>query len=310
MRLLNRLKPMLVWFDTQSGLESVATKDSNKLGWAQVTPFVFMHLMVFAVVWVGFSWVALWGAIFLYLVRMFAITGFYHRYFSHKLFKTSRFIQFFFAFMGASAAQRGPLWWASHHRVHHQASDKEGDPHSPRLQGFIWSHCLWFLAPKNLQTKTDKVKDFNKFPELRWLDRFDITAPLVLIVALYCTGFLMEIYYPQLETTGAQMVIWGFFISTVALYHGTYTINSLAHCFGSRRFDTPDDSRNNALLAIITLGEGWHNNHHFYPGSARQGFLWWEFDMTFYVLKVMSWCGLVWDLKPIPLEVQKEIKRK
>ena len=154
------------------------------------------------------------------------------------------------------------------------------------------------------------MKDFNKFPELRWLDRFDITAPLVLIVVLYGTGFLMETYCPQLETTGAQMVIWGFFISTVALYHGTYTINSLAHCFGSRRFDTPDDSRNNALLAIITLGEGWHNNHHFYPGSARQGFLWWEVDMTFYVLKVMSWCGLVWDLKPIPLEVQKEIRRK
>jgi stearoyl-CoA desaturase (delta-9 desaturase) len=310
MRLLNRLKPMLLWFDAKSSVNQDETENPNKLGWSQVTPFVFMHLMVLAVIWVGFSWIAMWTAVALYFIRMFAITGFYHRYFSHKLFKTSRFMQFFFAFMGASSAQRGPLWWAAHHRTHHHASDKEEDPHSPRLQGFIWSHCLWFLSPKNLLTRTDKIKDFNKFPELRWLDRFDITAPLVLIIVLYCVGSLMAAYYPHLETTGAQMIVWGFFISTVALYHGTYTINSLAHRYGSRRFDTPDDSRNNALLAIITLGEGWHNNHHYYPGSARQGFVWWELDITFYVLKIMSWCGLVWDLKPIPIEVQKEIARK
>lgn len=301
---------MLLWFDTKSSVAPNINENSNKLEWSQVTPFVFMHVMILAVIWVGFSWVAMWTAVALYFIRMFAITGFYHRYFSHKLFKTSRFMQFFFAFMGASSAQRGPLWWAAHHRTHHHASDQEDDPHSPRLQGFIWSHCLWFLSPKNLPTRTDKVKDFNKFPELRWLDRFDITAPLVLIIALYCAGLLMNTYYPHLETSGAQMIIWGFFISTVVLYHGTYTINSLAHRYGSRRFDTPDDSRNNALLAIITLGEGWHNNHHYYPGSARQGFVWWELDITFYVLKIMSWCGLVWDLKPIPIEVQKEIARK
>ena len=174
--LFRSLKPMLLWFDAKSSVNQDETENPNKLGWSQVTPFVFMHLMVLAVIWVGFSWIAMWTAVALYFIRMFAITGFYHRYFSHKLFKTSRFMQFFFAFMGASSAQRGPLWWAAHHRTHHHASDKEDDPHSPRLQGFIWSHCLWFLSPKNLPTRTDKIKDFNKFPELRWLDRFDITA--------------------------------------------------------------------------------------------------------------------------------------
>jgi len=307
---------MLLWFDTKSSIDQNITKAETEtekpyqLGWSQVVPFIFMHLMVLTVIWVGFSWLAFWSALALYFIRMFAITGFYHRYFSHKHFKTSRFVQFVFAFIGASAAQRGPLWWASHHRNHHSFSDKKEDPHSPRQQGFIWSHCLWFLSPLNFSTRTEKIKDFSKYNELIWLDRFDIVAPISLVITLYFAGSIMASYFPQLETTGMQMVVWGFFISTVMLYHATYTINSLAHRYGSRRFETPDDSRNNALLAIITLGEGWHNNHHYYAGSVRQGFVWWEIDITFYLLKIMSWCGIVWDLKPIPIRVQQQIARK
>lgn len=305
---ISYLKSMMAWFDTKV-VDNTNLKNDNRLSWIHVIPFLFMHLAIIGVVWVGFSWTAFWIGMSLYLLRMFAITGFYHRYFSHKHFKTSRLVQFVFAFIGASAAQRGPLWWASHHRQHHSNSDQPEDPHSPRQHGFIWSHTLWFLAPKNFATRDHKIQDFAQYPELRWLDRFDIIAPMSLVGMLYLCGYLLKSYYPHLNTSGSQLVIWGFFISTVVLYHATYTINSLAHKFGSRRFNTNDDSRNNMLLAIITLGEGWHNNHHHYSGSVRQGFVWWEIDVTFYILKLMNWLGLVWDLKPIPLKVKQQMAR-
>jgi stearoyl-CoA desaturase (delta-9 desaturase) len=299
------LKKVLAWVDTDAQDES----GGRKISLIQFIPFVGVHLAVLAVFWVGFSWIAFWVAVGLYLIRMFAITGFYHRYFSHKHFKTSRTLQFVFAFIGASSAQRGPLWWASHHRVHHTSSDQKDDPHSPRQHGFIWSHCLWFLAPKNFATRQEKIKDFSVFPELRWLDRFDIIAPVVLALLLYTLGYIIETYFNELQVTAMQLLVWGFFVSTVFLYHATYTINSLAHRYGTRRFNTDDDSRNNAALALITLGEGWHNNHHYYSGSVRQGFVWWEIDITYYILKIMSWFGLVWDLKPIPERIKKELAR-
>ncbi len=302
----NYFKPMLAWFDTNAAKDTT----SNQLSWDQVLPFLFMHLAIIGVFWVGFSWIALCIAVSLYFIRMFAITAFYHRYFSHKHFKTSRLVQAIFAFIGASAAQRGPLWWASHHRQHHSAADQAEDPHSPRQSGFLWSHTLWFLSPKNFATREHKIQDFAKYPELKWLDRFDIVAPISLVLSLYLLGLFLNSYYPDLNTSGGQLVIWGFFISTVVLYHATYTINSLAHKFGTRRFETKDDSRNNMALAIITLGEGWHNNHHYYSGSVRQGFVWWEIDMTFYLLKLMSWLGLVWDLKPIPQKIRQQMKQQ
>jgi stearoyl-CoA desaturase (Delta-9 desaturase) len=312
----NSFLKLLAWFDTSSHIhdknidtQNKASSQEKSISLVQLFPFAVMHLGVFGLFWVGFSWVAFWVAIALYVIRMFAITGFYHRYFSHKHFKTSRPVQFIFAFIGATSAQRGPLWWASHHRVHHSFSDKEQDPHSPRHLGFIWSHCLWFLSSENFSTRKEKIKDFSQFPELRWLDRFDFIAPLFLLISLYVVGLIIENYYSNIDVTAGQLIVWGFFVSTIALYHATYTINSLAHQFGTRRFDTKDDSRNNAALAILTLGEGWHNNHHYYAGSVRQGFVWWEIDMTFYLLKLMSWFGLVWDLKPIPERIKLEISR-
>lgn len=296
---------VLAWFDTTA----VKDKNGDAIDMKRIVPFILMHLAVLGVFWVGFSWFAFWVAVGLYVLRMFAITGFYHRYFSHKNFKTGRVVQFIFAFIGASSAQRGPLWWASHHRQHHANADQPDDPHSPRHKGFLWSHTLWFLSDKNFSTRSDKIKDFAKFKELIWLDRFDMLAPFILALILFITGVILEIYAPSLETTGGQLLVWGFFVSTVVLYHATYTINSLAHRFGSRRFETQDDSRNNPLLALITLGEGWHNNHHFYCGTVRQGFKWYEFDLTFYILKVMSWFGLVWDLKPIPEKIYRQMEQ-
>ena len=287
------------WFDT-SAAAPINEMDAHRVDWLRVVPFIALHLACIGVIWVGVSWFAVGIAVALYAIRMFAITGFYHRYFSHKAFRTSRPVQFFFGMVGASSVQRGPLWWAAHHRQHHRGSDTSSDPHSPRLKGFWYSHMGWFLTRGAFHTDLDAVKDLAKFPELRLLDRFDILVPVLLAVGLFVLGSVLETAAPSLETSGPQLLIWGFFISTVVLFHVTVTINSFAHRFGSRRFATRDDSRNNWFLALLTFGEGWHNNHHHFPGSARQGFRWWEFDMTFYTLKLMSGLNLVWDLKPVP----------
>jgi stearoyl-CoA desaturase (delta-9 desaturase) len=288
----------LRWFDTEAAGDADLT--DRRIDWARVVPFIGLHLACLGVFWVGFSWVALWTAVALYALRMFAITGFYHRYFSHKAFKTSRPVQFLFGLIGATSVQRGPLWWAAHHRNHHRHSDTEHDVHSPVQHGFLWSHMGWFLTRAGFRTDRDMIRDLLRFPELRLLDRFDVLVPVALAVGLFALGGWLAQHRPELGTSGPQMLVWGFFVSTVVLFHATVTINSLAHQFGSRRFDTRDDSRNNAWLALITFGEGWHNNHHHFPGSARQGFRWWEFDFTYYVLRLFALLGLVWDLKPVP----------
>lgn len=265
-------------------------------------PLLLLHLGCFAVIWVGVSKLAILVAIVSYFGRMFAITGFYHRYFSHKTFKVNRFWQFVFALIGASAAQRGALWWASHHRHHHRHADKEQDPHSPIQHSFIWSHMGWFFSSNSFKTNYAAVSDLAKYPELRWLNRFDTLIPLLYACSLWLLGSLLSDYYPALHTSGTQLVVWGFLIATVFVFHATCSINSLAHRFGTRDFETPDNSRNNLWLALITLGEGWHNNHHFYPNSTRQGFYWWQIDITFYGLWVLSKLGIIHSLRPIRFE--------
>jgi stearoyl-CoA desaturase (Delta-9 desaturase) len=270
--------------------------------------FWVIHLGCFAAIWTGVSWVAALVCVFLYVLRMFAITGGYHRYFSHRSFKTSRPFQFILAFLGASSAQKGPIWWASHHRHHHQYSDTEEDIHPPRIYGIWWAHVGWVLSTQYIDTRKELIKDLLKFPELRFLENNHLIAPTLLAIGTYALGAYLGAYYPELNTSGLQMLIWGFCISTTLLYHGTFTINSLAHLIGKRRFKTGDDSRNSLILALITLGEGWHNNHHRYPGSERQGFYWWEIDITHYILKVLSWFGLVWDLRTPPERIYEEAK--
>ena len=304
----NFLHSLVRWFDSYAVDDIKGAGFKKSIDWTRTLPFILLHLSTLFVFVVGVSPVAIVTAVILYAVRMFAITGFYHRYFSHKAFKTSRITQFIFALIGASSIQRGPLWWAAHHRQHHVNSDKETDEHSPRLHGFLWSHMGWFLSRLNFATRLDKISDFSKFPELKFIDRFDILVPILLAISLYAIGEILAAYYPSLGTNGWQMVVWGFVVSTLVLYHVTFTINSLAHTIGSRRFQTRDDSRNNWLLALLTFGEGWHNNHHYYPGSARQGFRWWEIDISYYLLRLLQALGIIWDLRPVPNRVMEQCR--
>ncbi len=288
------------WLDSWAQDSSDAQRDPRDIDWLRISPFLALHAGCLLVPWVGWSWTAVAVALAFYAVRMFAITAFYHRFFSHAAFRTSRPVQFAFALLGASAIQRGPLWWAAHHRLHHRHSDAEGDVHSPERQGFWWSHVGWVLAQGNFRTRLELVRDLARFPELRFLDRFDSLVPLLLVPAFYGAGELLAALAPGLGTNGPQLLVFGVCISTVLLYHMTFSINSIAHRFGSRRFETNDQSRNNALLALFTFGEGWHNNHHRHPGAARAGLRWWELDPSWYLLRLMSALGLVWDLKPVP----------
>jgi stearoyl-CoA desaturase (delta-9 desaturase) len=308
--MISNLKPMqrriaialARWLDNDAGTDE--KMDNDRIDWLRTLPFIGLHLACVCVIWVGVSPFAVGIAIALYAVRMFAITGFYHRYFSHRAFRTSRPVQLLFAMIGAASVQRGPLWWAAHHRNHHRYADSDRDPHSPRHLGFLRSHLGWFLTPRGFQTDWRVIRDLSHFPELRILDRFDILMPVVLAVVLFVLGRYLHVAHPELRTSGSQLLVWGFCISTVALFHATFMINSLAHGWGSRRFGTRDDSRNNWLLALITFGEGWHNNHHRYPGAARQGLHWWECDFTFYALSLLSWLGIIRDLRPYPASMR------
>ncbi len=294
------------WFDNQQSL-SAPNQNPDAIDWTRIVPFIAIHLACLFVFAVGVSWTAVLVCVLSYLLRMFAITAFYHRYFSHKTFKTSRTLQFIFAAIGAAATQRGPIWWAAHHRHHHIHSDGEQDTHSPK-HGFWHSHLKWFLMKKNFATKSAYVKDLSRYKELNFIDRYDILFPIIYAFLLFFLGQFLAAQYPQLNTSGWQLVIWGYFISTVLLSHVTYCINSLAHVFGFRTYDTADNSRNNFLLAVLTLGEGWHNNHHCCPGSVKQGFQWWQLDFSYYVLLLMNKLGLVWDLK-YPNQVLLKKKR-
>ncbi len=298
------------WIDTEAAIADRSITHAKEVDWLRILPLIFMHVMCLGVLWVGWSWTAIWVAILLYLVRMFAITGFYHRYFSHKAFKANRFWQFIFGVLGNSSVQRGPLWWASHHRHHHRFTDMAEDIHSPSRHGFWWSHIGWLTSKANFATNYKYVAEWARYPELRWLNRYDTVVPFLLALALFVLGEILERFAPHLETNGMQLLVWGFFVSSVVLLHATVTINSFDHMYGTRRYDTADTSRNNALLALITLGEGWHNNHHHYAVSARQGFYWWEIDVTYYLLVFLSWLGIVRELRPVTDQVRNRNRIK
>ncbi len=264
--------------------------------WYAATPFIVIHLCVLGALWTGVRWTDVAICALLFVVRMFAVTGFYHRYFSHRTFKTSRVFQTIMALTAMTSSQKGVIWWAAHHRHHHKHSDTETDVHSPRHRGFLYSHCGWVFDKKGY-TDYSRAKDLAQFPELVWLDRFWFIPPTALGVAVW---FFF-----------GWSALWiGFMLSTVLLWHATYTINSIAHLIGRQRFKTTDDSRNNFLLALLTLGEGWHNNHHHYMTSTRQGFYWWEIDLTYYGLKCLSWLGLIWNLREVPPAILEEGRRR
>ena len=263
-------------------------------------PFVAVHLGALMVFYTGFSWPALWVCIALYFIRMFGITAGFHRYFSHRSFKTSRVFHTILALLGTSAAQTGPIWWAAHHRHHHQHSDTDNDVHSPTTDSFWWAHVGWLLDKDSLKTDKKRVKDLLSYPEIRWIDRYHYLVPATLVALLFISGQTIQLMNPASGTTGMQMVAWGFFLSTVLLYHGTFAVNSICHRFGSQPYTTEDQSRNNLWVALLSLGEGWHNNHHRFPGSEKHGHHWWQLDITHMVLKALSLLGIVWQLKEPP----------
>ena len=265
----------------------------KRIEWAESLPMILIHIGSLGILFYPFEWkwVALCAG--LYFVRMFAITAGYHRYFAHRAYKTNRVVQFCLAFLGGTAAQKGALWWAAHHRHHHRFSDQSNDVHSPVKHGFLYSHIGWILTPDHTHTRREVIQDLTKFPELVWLNRYHVVPVAVLAVGLHALG-------------GMPALFWGGFLSTTLLWHGTFFINSLAHVFGSVRYETGDASRNNGWLALITLGEGWHNNHHCYPSAARQGFFWWELDVSYLILKAMNALGLVRELRQPPLQKLEE----
>ncbi len=283
------VKSLHLWLDTEISSAAIGS-DAKRIDWLRCLPFVLTHLMCFGVFFVGVSPAALAICFAAYGLRVFALTAFYHRYFSHRAFKTSRIVQFIFASVGAAAAQRGPLWWSAHHRYHHLHSDQSPDKHSPHVHGFFWSHCGWFLADQSFPTDKKMIKDWLKYPELVLINRYDLLVPFLYATVLFLCG-------------GWQYLIWGYFVSTVLVYHVTFAVNSLAHLYGKRTFDTSDRSRNNWWLALMTFGEGWHNNHHYWPSSARQGFTKYQLDISYLILKLLSKFRLVWDLRVPPREV-------
>lgn len=250
-------------------------------------PFLAIHLACFAAIWSGVTWRAACICVAFYWLRMFAIGAGYHRYFSHRAFSTSRAFQFVLAFLAQTSAQSSVLWWAAKHRHHHRFSDTDEDTHSPGRRGVFYSHVGWVFDRRHQGTDLVRVDDLARFPELRWLHRHEFAPAFSLAAAAFMLG-------------GWSGLVVGFVWSTVLVYHSTFSINSLAHMHGRRRYITGDDSRNNWLLALVTMGEGWHNNHHTFQSSARQGFKWWEIDVTYYVLWMLSKIGVVWDLKAPP----------
>jgi stearoyl-CoA desaturase (delta-9 desaturase) len=280
---------------TEAHRNDVESEDGD-IVYPSAIPFVLVHLACFTAVWSEVTWEAIALCVGLYWLRIFAIGAGYHRYFSHRAYSTSRTFQFLLAALAQSSAQKSVLWWAAKHRHHHLHSDMIEDIHSPRHKGFVYSHLGWIFTRRHDTTDLAKVADLARYPELMWLHRLELAPAVVLAVICYLLA-------------GGPGLVLGFFCSTVLVYHATFCINSLAHVRGRKRYLTADDSRNNWLLAIFTMGEGWHNNHHAYQSSVRQGFRWWEIDLTYYLLQALSRVGLIWDLKLAPQEVLRNEQR-
>lgn len=279
-----------------SDVPTTADPKVDRLQWGASLPFLAFHLLPGLAFVTGIKWEWVLLALASYAVRMFAVTAGYHRYFSHRAFKTSRLFQFVLAWLAQSTAQKGVLWWAAHHRQHHKHSDTPLDVHSPARSGFWWSHVGWILSKRYDETNYDAIKDFSRFPELVWLNEHHLVPLLSGLLLAFSLG-------------GLPGLVWAGIVPTVLLWHATLSINSVAHVFGRRRYLTSDTSRNSFLLALITGGEGWHNNHHYLHNTANQGWFWWEIDLTFYVLKVLSWAGVVRDLRLVRPEARDAFRR-
>ncbi len=274
----------------------------------------FFFFIPFIDLYTGASVFDWWLALGLYFFRIFWIGAGYHRYFSHRSYKTSRVFQFILAFFSETSAQKGVLWWASHHRVHHRTSDTPKDPHSMKIYGFWYSHLGWIMGPDYEDTDMDSVKDLAKFPEIRWIDKHYVFPVVTMALMVFIIGGFVNSSFAVDHSMGSignwhlqgalSAFLIGFCFSTAVLFHGTFSINSVMHKVGKQRYKSNDESRNSFGLALLTFGEGWHNNHHYYQSSARQGFFWWEIDITYYILKTLSFFGVVHTLKAVPVRLK------
>jgi stearoyl-CoA desaturase (delta-9 desaturase) len=260
--------------------------------------FWIVQASAILVFFVPFTWglVGLWAAS--HFLRAIGLTLAFHRYFAHRAFQMNRAARFVWTAIGTAAMQKGPLWWAGHHVNHHRFADREGDPHSPAVSGVYYAHVGWFLNDarhQRVEANNPVLRDFSTVPEIAFLDKYFFLPPLALAIAMFAAG-------------GMTWLVWGFCLPTVTLAHATFAINTINHMFGSRRFDTIDESRNNAVTAFFAVGEGWHNNHHRYQRAARNGFYWWEFDITWYVIRLMGALGLAWDIQPVPRRIYEEAR--
>ena len=276
---------------TSSSKSKRQLREDEKINLTSSIPFALMHIAGLAAFFFDFNMTMFWLVLGIYYLRMVGVTAGYHRYFSHRTYKTSRWFQFVIAFLAQCSAQKGALWWASHHRHHHKFSDTEDDVHSPSLRGFWWSQVGWIICDKYAPTNWKYIQDFAKYPELRWLNKYYLVPPIIYAVAIFAIW-------------GWAGLFWGFFFSTILLYHGTFSINTLTHMFGRVRYKSGDESKNSMILALITCGEGWHNNHHYYQATANQGWFWWEIDFSYYTLRLLALFGLVWDLRLPPAKVK------
>lgn len=280
---------------------AVVVEPMNFQAKAVVMVMVIMHLACLGVFLVGFSWPALLVAIAMYVIRGMGVTTGYHRLLAHRSYKTNRFIQFVVATAGGLAMQGGPLWWVAHHRAHHRDTDKEGDIHSPVTKGMWQSHMGWMMSNEAFHEQGSNSRDLFKYPELKFLQRHYVWILVLQMLGLYALGSLLSLWYPDTSINGLQCLVWGFFVSTVFLWHVTFSVNSVCHRWGSQDYDSNDASTNNWIIGILGFGEGWHNNHHFYPSSARHGLKWWQVDVTWILIRGLCLVGLASDPK-IPKE--------
>ncbi len=279
--------------------DSVTTTAPFFSSWSIVSIFrtVLFHTSIILLFYVGYSLTSLSVCLLSFIIRMFAIAGGYHRYFSHRSYNISRVFQFILAFLGTTTGQKGPLSWATSHMKHHCSSDKAGDPHSPKLQSIGYAHLGWLWRQNALPTDRKFVQRFQQYPEIVFLNRFHTIGPVTLICFLALLGYLLDQSYPELNTSRGQLIAWGFIVPTLLILHGTCLINSVSHYCGSQRFRDGDESRNVWWLFPIALGENWHNNHHHRPSSANTSCVWWEIDVVYYIICLLEAAGLIWDVR-------------
>ncbi len=281
----------------QNALAALPITGSARPAWYRVTriaislaPLLAVHFALLAIPFVEFTW---WSVLAIFVVTRICgvgVTVGLHRYFSHRAFKTTRWFQFVLGFMGCTALQKGPLWWPIHHRLHHRHSDRKDDPHSPVVDGFWYGHIGWLFSRDLMNPDQAVVKDLMKYPELVWLDRFWMLPGLMLAAACYAV-------------LGMNGLIYGYCLSVVFVFQVTFAVNSIGHLWGPQRFATGEGSRNNPVLGILAMGDGWHNNHHRAPSSARHGFAWYELDLAYQCIRLLAFLGLAWDVKQPPASV-------